>query len=108
MAPALKVPKLTRRSAIGGLVSALSCPALAGLRGEPDFDVLIIGAGAAGIAAGRRLLASNKKFAAQSGHHAAEFQCLLLGVKRTSGGRSSMPAFDPKRTFGPEDCCFAK
>jgi monoamine oxidase len=63
MAPALKALKLTRRSAIGGLVSVLSCPALAGLRREPDFDVLIIGAGAAGIAAGRRLLASNKKIA---------------------------------------------
>ena len=63
MAPALKIPRLTRRSAIGGLVSALSCPALAGPRGEPDFDVLIIGAGAAGIAAGRRLLTANKKFA---------------------------------------------
>jgi len=62
MAPALKTFKLTRRSAIGGLVSAVSCPAFAGRR-EPDFDVLIIGAGAAGIAAGRRLLASNKKFA---------------------------------------------
>ena len=61
MAPALKTLKLTRRSAIGGL-AALSCPALAGLRREPDFDVLIIGAGAAGIAAGRRLRASNKKF----------------------------------------------
>jgi len=63
MAPALRTLKLTRRSAVGGLVSALSCPALASLRREPDFDVLIIGAGAAGIAAGRRLLASNKKFA---------------------------------------------
>ena len=63
MAPALKTLKLTRRSAIAGLVSAFSCPALAGLRREPDFDVLIIGAGAAGIAAGRRLLASNKRFA---------------------------------------------
>src|SRR5215470_1181354 len=63
MAPALNTLKLTRRSAVGGLVSALSCPALASLRREPDFDVLIIGAGAAGIAAGRRLLASNKKFA---------------------------------------------
>src|SRR6516162_11079650 len=62
MAPALKTLKLTRRSAIGGLVSAVSWPAFAGRR-EPDFDVLIIGAGAAGIAAGRRLLASNKKFA---------------------------------------------
>ena len=63
MTPALKTLKLTRRSTIAGLVSSLSCPALAGLRREPDFDVLIIGAGAAGIAAGRRLLASNKKFA---------------------------------------------
>jgi monoamine oxidase len=63
MAPALKAFKLTRRSAISGLVSAVSCPALAGPRSEPDFHVLIIGAGAAGIAAGRRLLASNKKFA---------------------------------------------
>jgi monoamine oxidase len=63
MAPVLKAFKLTRRSAIAGLVSALSCPALGGLRREPDFDVLIIGAGAAGIAAGRRLLATKKKFA---------------------------------------------
>jgi phytoene dehydrogenase-like protein len=63
MLPALKTFKLTRRSTITGLISALSSPALAGPRREPDFDVLIIGAGAAGIAAGRRLLASNKKFA---------------------------------------------
>src|SRR5215471_1445590 len=63
MAHAPKTLKLTRRSAIAGLASALSRPALAGLRSESDFDVLIIGAGAAGIAAGRRLLASNEKFA---------------------------------------------
>src|SRR5262252_2124136 len=37
---------------------------------------------------------------AQSGHHAVEFQCLLLGVKRTSVAPSSMSAFDPKRTCG--------
>ena len=55
---------VTRRSAIAGLVSAaVSRPALASLLREPDLDVLIIGAGAAGIAAGRRLLASKKKFA---------------------------------------------
>src|SRR5262249_59352328 len=35
-------------------------------------------------------------------------QCLLLGVKRTSGRRTSMSAFDPKRTFDPGDCCHAK
>jgi len=63
MAPAVKTFKLTRRSALAGLVSAISSPALAGLRRETDLDVLVVGAGAAGIAAGRRLLASNKKFA---------------------------------------------
>ena len=32
--------------------------------------------------------------------HKTESQCLLLGVKRTSGGRASMSAYDPKRTWG--------
>jgi hypothetical protein len=36
---------------------------------------------------------------AQSGHRAAEFQCPLLGVKRTLVGGAAMSAFDPKRTF---------
>jgi Flavin containing amine oxidoreductase len=63
MVPRLKTLKLTRRSAIAGLISTLSRPALAGIQRGPEFDVLIIGVGAAGIAAGRHLLASNKKFA---------------------------------------------
>ena len=63
MASTVKAFTPTRRSAIAGLLCAVSSPALAGLRREPDLDVLIIGAGAAGIAAGRRLLASNRKFA---------------------------------------------
>src|SRR6516165_3638059 len=52
---------------------------------------------------------------AQSGHHATEFQCPLLGVKRTSGVGVSMSVIDPKRTSGtscvggslstePKDC----
>ncbi|MGA2314175.1 MAG: FAD-dependent oxidoreductase [Xanthobacteraceae bacterium] len=55
--------KLTRRSAIAGLVSTVSCPAIAGLQLQPDFDVLIVGAGAAGIAAARRIAASGRTFA---------------------------------------------
>src|SRR5262249_11354630 len=35
---------------------------------------------------------------AQSGHSPTEFQCPLLGVKRTSRGQALMSAFDPKRT----------
>src|SRR5262249_8999134 len=37
-----------------------------------------------------------------------EFQCPLLGVKRTLPKCPSMSAFDPKRTLGPKDCCHAK
>ena len=45
---------------------------------------------------------------AQSGHSTVEFRCPLLGVKRTLPEPAPMSAFDPKRTFGPEDCCHAK
>src|SRR6516165_10380701 len=35
---------------------------------------------------------------AQSGHRGSEFQCPLLGVKRTSLGHHRMSVNDPKRT----------
>src|SRR6516162_3177445 len=35
-------------------------------------------------------------------------QCPLSGVKRTSRRHVLMSAFDPKRTFDPDDCCRAK
>ena len=31
-----------------------------------------------------------------------------IGGKGTQAGRLAMSAYDPKRTFGPEDCCHAK
>ena len=54
---------VTRRSAVAGLVSTVSCPAIAGLQLQPDFDVLIVGAGAAGVAAARRIAGSGRTFA---------------------------------------------
>jgi hypothetical protein len=36
---------------------------------------------------------------ALSGHPSGADECPLLGVKRTSGRRVSMSAFDPKRTL---------
>ncbi len=73
---------VTRRSAIAGLVSAVSCPAVAGLQLQPDFDVLIVGAGAAGIAAARRLASSGRTFA-------------ILEASDRRGGR----CFTDRRTF---------
>jgi monoamine oxidase len=60
---ALLAKKVTRRSTLAGVMSALSSPALAVFQREPDFDVLIVGAGAAGLAAGKRLSASKRTFA---------------------------------------------
>jgi len=34
-------------------------------------------------------------------------RCPLLGVKRTSIGRRTMSASDPKQTWAPQDCCRA-
>jgi hypothetical protein len=62
VASSLPLSKVTRRTVVG-LISTISCPAVAALRPEPDFDVLIVGAGAAGIAAGRRVAASKRTFA---------------------------------------------
>src|SRR5215472_17211975 len=45
---------------------------------------------------------------AQSGHHAAEFQCLLLGVKRTSLRHAEMSAYDPNPTLTAAFCCSAQ
>src|SRR6516164_8611640 len=46
-----------------------------------------------------RLLHCTSLLVAQSGHFAAEFQCPLLGVKRTLIGRAPMSTSDPKRTL---------
>jgi len=82
MAPAVPISGVTRRNAIAGLVSAVSCPAIAGLQLQPDFDVLIVGAGAAGIAAARRLAGSGRTFA-------------ILEASDRRGGR----CFTDMRTF---------
>ena len=55
-----------------------------------------------------RVFTAPSPLLAQSGHHNRANPCPLSGVKRTSLGHSEMSAFDPKQTFGPEDCCCAK
>jgi monoamine oxidase len=75
--------KLTRRSAITGIISTISCPAVARLQCDPDFDVLIVGAGAAGIAAAKRL-------------GGAKQQVAILEASDRLGGR----CFTDMKTFG--------
>jgi monoamine oxidase len=53
---------VSRRGFLAGSAAILAGPALAASAGEPDFDILIIGAGVAGIAAANRVAATGKKF----------------------------------------------
>src|SRR6185436_5791444 len=78
--------RLNRRSFLtlsAGAASALASPALAALPASGDTDVAIVGAGAAGIAAARKVAAAGRRF-------------VLLEAAARVGGR----CFTETRTFG--------
>jgi hypothetical protein len=77
-------------SSVDGLAGA----AAIGSSGAPQRREVAEAVAGAWERAGPRLL-----LLAQSGHFTAEFQCPLLGVKRTLVGDAAMSAFDPKRTL---------
>ena len=52
---------LSRRAFLAGSAATVAGPALAASAGEADFDILIIGAGVAGIAAAKRVAATGMK-----------------------------------------------
>lgn len=53
---------VTRRAVVGGLAASVAAPAVV-RAARPDFDVIVVGAGAAGIAAARRLGRAGRSFA---------------------------------------------
>ena len=53
---------LTRRSFLAGSAAAVALPAASGMAQSGDVDVIIVGAGAAGIAAARRMRAAGRRF----------------------------------------------
>ena len=58
----LPMAATTRRSFLAGSAAFAVAPALATAAVQPDFDVVIVGAGAAGIAAARRVSAAGCKY----------------------------------------------
>jgi len=75
---------ISRRAFLMASASAVAAPALAATRQPPGMlDAIIVGAGAAGIAAGRRLAAANKRF-------------LIVEATDRIGGR----CFTETQTFG--------
>ncbi len=75
--------RLTRRSFLAASAAAFAWPTFAAAQGSGDVDVAIIGAGAAGIAAARRLIAAKKNV-------------LLLEASNRVGGR----CITDTQTFG--------
>jgi monoamine oxidase len=65
---------INRRSFLAGSAAAVASPALGAAPASGDYDVAIIGAGAAGIAAARRVAAANRRF-------------VLIEATDTIGGR---------------------
>ena len=76
---------ISRRAFLAAAASAVAAPALAATRRQPPgmLDAIVVGAGAAGIAAGRRLAAANKRF-------------LIVEATDRIGGR----CFTETQTFG--------
>ena len=74
---------LSRRTFLAGSAATVAGPALAAPAGAADFDILIIGAGVAGIAAANRVAATGMK-------------CLVLEAGDHLGGR----CFTDTRIFG--------
>jgi hypothetical protein len=53
---------VNRRSFLAGSAAVAAGPVLAAPTVQPDFDVVIVGAGAAGVAAARRVAAAGRRF----------------------------------------------
>ena len=77
------MPSVSRRSFIAGSAALASAPALGAVATSGETDVAIIGAGAAGIAAARKVAAGGKRFA-------------LIEASNQIGGR----CITESRTFG--------
>ena len=73
---------MNRRAFLAGSAAVAAAPVLAAPAVQPDFDVLIVGAGAAGIAAARRVAAAGRRF-------------VVLEASERWGGR----CFTDMRTF---------
>lgn len=75
----LTMQRINRRTFLAAASSVLAVPSLARAQGAGDLDVIVIGAGAAGIAAARRIAAAGRR-------------CLVLEASEAVGGRCATDA----------------
>ena len=67
---------LSRRSFLAASAALAAVPALGAVPASGEVDVVIVGAGAAGIAAARRIAAANRRFALLEAGNAIGGRCV--------------------------------
>jgi monoamine oxidase len=101
------MPRLSRRSFVAASAALLARPALAApLASAAEFDVVIIGAGAAGIAAARRIAAAGRRYALIEAADRIGGRCITdtrtFGVPFDRGARwIHFPASNPVTRLAP-------
>ena len=97
---------LTRRSFLAASAALAAAPALGAVPSSGSVDVVIIGAGAAGIAAARRLAAANRRFALVEAADRIGGRCVtdtrIFGVPYDVGAHwIHMPDINPVAKLAP-------
>jgi monoamine oxidase len=101
------MPRLSRRSFLAGSTALLAAPALRASAEDADVDVVIVGAGAAGIAAARRVHAGKARFALFEAGQRIGGRCVtdtaLFGVPFDLGAHwMHNPGGNPLAALAPE------
>src|SRR5215468_214228 len=91
---------LSRRSFLVGSATTVAAPSVVLAQGSADLDVAIVGAGAAGIAAARRVAAANRRFVLIEAANAIGGRCItnsgIFGVPYDIGAHwIHMPDINP-------------
>ena len=101
-----KSPQLSRRSLLAGAAALMAPRALGAPASSADFEVAIVGAGAAGIAAARRLAAAGRRYVVIEATDHVGGRCITdtktFGVPFDRGARwIYLPSSNPITKLGP-------
>jgi monoamine oxidase len=101
------MPSLSRRAFLASSAAAAASPALGAVPASGDVDVVIVGAGAAGIAAARRIAAAGRRFALVEAADRLGGRCItdtsLFGMPFDRGAHwLHMPDINPLAKLAPK------
>jgi monoamine oxidase len=100
------MPRISRRAFLAGSAALVAAPAVGAVNPSNEIEVLVIGAGVAGIAAARKLAAAGKRFALLEATDRVGGRCFTdteyFGVPYDRGARwIHMPQANPLAQLAP-------